>query len=196
MGTVSNIVISGPPRIYIAVASTDPPANSVAYGTAWGGAWTDLGFTEEDSDVEYSHAFENTKHKVDQYTSAVKATRASDEATVKFTLAEQTLANMQRAIGGIGTLTAGSTESTLKVGANTVTLTEYAIGVEGYGPGTDDDDVRYRRYVFNKCVLDDAGAQALKRNEKTPLELTYGCLADTSKAAGQELYQIVDRQVD
>lgn len=196
MGTISNIVVAGPVAVYIAAESEAPPANSIAYGTAWGGNWTALGFTEDGSSTEFNHAAENTAHKVDQYAAPVKSTRASEEVTLKVTLAEATLANLQRAIASVGTLTAGSTESTFEVGANTVRLTHYAVGIEFYGPGTDDDDVRYRRIVLHKAVAQGGAMAAMSRNEKTPLEVTWLAHVDDTQTAGEELYVVIDRQVD
>ncbi len=192
--TVDNITVYGPARVFIAAKSEPAPLNSIAYGTTWGGNWVDLGSTTDGSAVQFQHTIEAKQIKVDQYTSGVKSIRQSDTCELTLPLAEATLQSMKYAIG-LGTYTAGATESTLKVGAIGGQVTPLAIGIEVLGTGASDSaTTRYRRYICWACVPTDGMTRESGR-DGSPLEMKFQLLADTSQAAGEELYKVINRQV-
>lgn len=190
VGNVKNIVIFGGAELYIAPKGTTPPTFAVAKGTAWTGPWVRLGATPDGSKATIKHSFENRMVKSNDFTANLKAFRTSDTVGVTVPLLEATLANLKYAQGA-GTLTVGSTETTLDFGAQGGNLAPFAIGLEGFGTGTDDTTVKYRRYFIWAAVPSDGADQELGK-EETVLNMTYDTLVDTTKAVGKELYQIVE----
>ena len=77
---VSDIIIA-PATIYKAPAGESlPSADSIAYGTAWGGNWVNLGYTLTPVSLNYSQDL--FQLEVEQLTNPVKRLRTKEEVTI------------------------------------------------------------------------------------------------------------------
>jgi len=155
-----------------------------AYGAVEGSA-VDLGATE--GGIEISIEREYYEKTVDQSLGILELIKTSEKAKLKVTLAETTLAVIQRAIDYPDTALVGST---LTFGGN-ATVTELVIYANVVAPsgGT-------RKYTFYKCVNISAATHAYKKGEKSLVELEFAILQDTTKAANEQVGTIVDAGSD
>jgi len=191
--TVNNIVVAGPVMVYVSSSVGEAaPANSIAKGTAWGGGWTEVGFTQDGVELE----IETEKFEVvtDQYNAPVKDFITGQNMSFKFNAAEGTLTNLKQALG-YGTVTSGSTESTLGVSAQDGIPTNYAVGFEGYAPGATSSAVYYRRVIiWNGSVQGNFSLSAKKDGVQT-VEYTVKAFPYPSATSTERLWKVIDRVV-
>jgi hypothetical protein len=190
--TTSNIVIPGPVLVCVAPASTAAPANTVAKGTTWGGSWVDVGATMDG--VTFNVQTEKFEVMIDQYNAPVKDFITAQNAEMTFTAGEATLTNLKQAMG-YGTVTSGSTESTLGVGAVDGIGTNYAVGFECYGPGASSSQVWYRRIIIWNGSIREMGEVEGKKDAVMAVKYSVKALVDTSQTATERLFKVVDRVV-
>lgn len=190
--TVSNIVVPGPVIVYVAPASTAAPAASVGKGTTWGGSWVDAGATMDG--VEVSISTEKFEVMVDQYNAPVKDFITQQGVEFKFTVAEATLTNLKQAMG-YGTVTTGSTESTLGVGAVDGIPTNYAFGFECFAPGATSSNSWYRRFIIWNGSPREVGSIEAKKDGVMGVTYSVTALVDTTQTASERLFKIIDRVV-
>lgn len=174
--TVANIVIG--------VQS----ANTVKVGAyqALESAAVDVGLT--DGGVELSFSGDIKEIFADQALGMVAAASIKEGFSVKFNMAEASLANIAMAIGYPTTAVSGST---LSVGGKT-DLYDYKtayINVKGPGPGT-------AKITVYKCkIKGDSSAKFQKDNvTMVPVEITALC--DTTRSAGDQICSIVFTGLD
>lgn len=101
--STSDILI-GPITLYKAPVGEALPADSTAYGTAWGGNWTDIGWTSEA--LIWNASLEEKDIFIQQATGAVKRAVTKEMHTFETKLTELTSENLQLALGGTATTTA------------------------------------------------------------------------------------------
>jgi hypothetical protein len=190
--TTSNIVIPGPVIVYVAPASTAAPANTVAKGTTWGGSWVDVGATMDGCTLTVST--EKFEVMVDQYNAPVKDFITAQNAEMKFTAGEATLTNLKQALG-YGTVTSGSTESTLGVGAVDGIGTNYSFGFECYAPGATSSASWYRRIIIWNGSPREVGDIEGKKDGVMGVQYSVKAIVDTSQTATERLYKVIDRVV-
>ena len=185
---VADILLS-PAKIYHAAVGTAlPNPNSISYGTAWGGAWSDLGYTLTPISVGYSQ--EIFKLEVEQVTLPVKGLVTMEEVTIETTLAEITAANMLLAFGGAVTTTAAGTAQValeeLKSGGSS-SITYYAWGLEGLYVDSNNNQLPVRMLIYRgSAVLN--GSLNFSKREAVGIPLQITAWADTTKTAGQQLW--------
>lgn len=190
--TVSNVVIAGPVLVYVATAGEAAPAASIAKGTAWGGNWVEVGFTS--GGVELQVETEKFAVETDQYNAPVKDFITKQEATFKFQALEATLTNLKQAMG-YGTITSGSTESTLGVSAQDGIPTAYAFGFEGFAPGATSSASYYRRIIIWNGSPQQPGALSHTKDGVVTVEYNVRALAYPSATASERLFKVIDRVV-
>lgn len=190
--TTSNIVIPGPVVMYVGPASTTAPTSSIAKGTAWGGSWVDVGATMDG--VEVSISTEKFEVEIDQYNAPVKDFITKQGVEFKFNVAEATLTNLKQAIG-YGTVTTGSTESTLGIGAVDGIGTNYAFGFECFAPGATGSNSWYRRFIVWNGSPREVGNLEAKKDGVMGVTYNITALVDTTQAASERLFKIIDRVV-
>ena len=188
--TTSNIVVPGPVIVYVGPASTAAPANTIAKGTAWGGSWVDVGATMDG--VTISAKTEKFEVMVDQYNAPVKDFITGQGLEMTFTVAEATLTNLKQALG-YGTVTTGSTESTLGVGAVDGIGTNYAVGFECYAPGATSSASWYRRIIIWNGSIRELGDVEAKKDGVMGLKYSVTALVDTTQTATERLFKVIDR---
>lgn len=185
---VADILLS-PAKIYYAATGTAlPNPNSIGYGTAWGGGWSDLGYTLTPITVGYSQ--EIFKLEVEQITLPVRGLITMEEVTIETTLAEITAANMLLAFGGAVTTTAAGTAQValeeLKSGGSS-SITYYAWGLEGLYVDSSNNQLPVRMLIYRgSAVLN--GSLNFSKREAVGIPLQITAWADTTKTAGQQLW--------
>ena len=190
--TVSNIVLPGPCKVYIGTSGTTAPANTVAKGSDWAGAWVEVGFTS--GGVVLKASTEHFEKTVDQYNAPVADFIIGQAGEVTFGADEATLTNLKQALG-YGTVTSGSTESTLGVGAADGIPTYYAVGFECYAPGASSSAAWYRRAIVWKALPKSELELSAKKDESQLVQYTMRATVDTAQTASERLWKIIDRVV-
>ncbi len=185
---VADILLSPAKIYYAAVGTALPNPNSIGYGTAWGGSWSDLGYTLTPISVGYSQ--EIFKLEVEQVTLPVKGLITMEEVTIETTLAEITAANMLLAFGGAVTTTAAGTAQValeeLKSGGSS-SITYYAWGLEGLYVDSSNNQLPVRMLIYRgSAVLN--GSLNFSKREAVGIPLQITAWADTTKTAGQQLW--------
>jgi len=192
--TVGNIVLPGPCKVYIAPYSSSAletaPANTVAYGTAWGGGWVEVGYTK--GGVVLKPESEQYTVEMDQVNAPLTDFITKQMATVSFAAGEATLTNIKQALG-YGTLTSGSTESTLGVSATDGISTYYTVGFEQYGPGATSSSAKYRRIIVWKALPKTEQELKADKNEEQLTAYSFEARYEAQAAATERLYKIIDR---
>lgn len=186
---VADILMS-PAKIYFAVTGTAlPNPNSVAYNAAWGGAWSDLGYTLTPITVGYSQDL--FKLEVEQITLPVKGMVTTEEVKIETTLAEITAANLLLAFGGaVATTAAGTAQVALEElkSGGSPDISYYAWGLEGLYVTAANVSLPVRILIYRgSAVLN--GALTFSKKEAVGIPLQITAWADTTKAAGQQLWQ-------
>lgn len=186
---VADILMS-PAKIYFAVTGTAlPNPNSVAYNAAWGGAWSDLGYTLTPITVGYSQDL--FKLEVEQITLPVKGMVTTEEVKIETTLAEITAANLLLAFGGaVATTAAGTAQVALEElkSGGSPDISYYAWGLEGLYVTAANVSLPVRILIYRgSAVLN--GALTFSKKEAVGIPLQITAWADTTKTAGQQLWQ-------
>ena len=127
----------GPGKLYVAAEGATEPEDLV---TAWSGAWTLLGYTQEGSEFVFEQEFEDVF--VAEELDPILTLQTTRRVLVNFNAAQITAANMQRALNG-GTIT--TDEGVTKFEPPGVgDYTHIAIGWEA------EDSLE--RWIFRKCL--------------------------------------------
>jgi len=189
MGTVTNIIISPATLYYAPVGETKPDESTVDYGSAWGGNWTDLGYTLE----PVSLAFDRTIFElmVQQETTPVKRQIEMETIAFETVLAEITATNLSLALGGTSSTTAAGAGQRaydeLKMGGD-VAISSYAWGFEGFYEDSSGNQFPVRAFIHKGTgVLN--GNMTFAKAEGVGIPLRIDAQADTSQSAGERLFQ-------
>lgn len=184
---VSDIIIS-PATVYQAPVGTAlPSADTVQYGTTWGGSWVAVGYTLTPVSLNYEQSL--FELSIEQLTVPVKRLRQEEKATIETTLAEMTAANFALPLDGtVTTVAAGVSirgKSTVEAGGN-IAVTEKAWGFEGLlaVQGVIQLPVRF---FFYKATAELSGKLEFSRKAAAGIPLVVRALADTSKVVGKQL---------
>lgn len=184
---VSDIIIS-PATVYQAPPGTAlPSADTVQYGTVWGGSWVPVGYTL--TPVSLSYEQDLFELEVEQITLPVKRLRQSEKATIETSLAEMTAANLALPTDGVVTTVAAGVsirgKSTVEIGGN-IAVTEKAWGFEGLLAVQGAIQLPVRVF-FYKATAELNGKLEFSKKAAAGIPLTVRALADTSKAVGKQL---------
>lgn len=183
---VADILLS-PATVYYAPLGEALPDDSVAYGTAWGGNWENLGYTNAPLSMSYSN--EKYKVMVEQLTAHVKSRIISEELTFETTLVEMTGDNLALALNGTAADTpagAGQVGKTVvKMGGDTEEQL-YTFGFEAEYVDADGDSFPVRLQVYRASAIM-GGNLEFSKSKESGLPLRIEAQADTTKAVGEQL---------
>jgi hypothetical protein len=137
MAVNPNNVLVGISTLYLAGYGQTTPgspepmvADTIAYGTAWGGAWQPIGAT--DSGVEFGVANTMVDQRIEEQSTPALVVVDTQEITIDFTLDEDLLANFLISVGQGSLVTQAAT--TLLIGKTTLSfslnLNPYSVGFE------------------------------------------------------------------
>lgn len=191
-GAPATVWFAGPPKWYFGAntgTAVALPADTVEYGTAWGGSWTDGGKTQ--GNPSFSPSFDNRDLETDQDDGPIYAWRIANGLTFKIPMLDSTVAMLKRAYGQ-GTVTTGASETTLAVGGDTPVIDFYSIGFEGYAPGGASATPKYRRLWIPMCTPTEFEELGFKADEENVLNVTFKAYVDTNQTAGKRLWWIPD----
>jgi hypothetical protein len=212
---VRNIIVGAANLFVSASNGADRPADfNVAFAAAdsytttlraSSGSWREVGLTTEGMDISYEPNYGEVT--VDQLLDVAKIFKQSLRVTLKTSLTEATLQNMELAFGTTGTTTYQASSTTLKLAAGSlgtepverslIAVSQSAPegGVWGTSssatPGTQSTE---RVYLARRVVSMDTVGHGLKRDAVTTFPVTFRCLPDTASAyVGSEYGKVIDR---
>jgi hypothetical protein len=188
--TVSDILVT-PAKIYYApVGETAPSPDTVGYGEAWGGNWTDVGYTLTPLSANFTR--EMFRLFVEQLTNPVRKKITEEQLVFETTLAELTGDNLVLGFGGTVVETAADTDSPgmteLEMGGDT-TPDVYAWGFEGEYVTDDNESLPVRIFLFRgNPIL--GGNLEFAKGAAVGIPIRIEAEADTTKAVGKQLMKI------
>jgi len=186
---VSDIIVS-PASVWTAPLSTAVPADTVAAGAAWGGAWVKLGFTKEALKSKYE--FDELDVEVEQSLAPVDRVKIKENMTLETVLAEFYLDGIQYGTQGTVTDTPAGVgqpgKEELAVGGVS-TLTKRMFGFEGMYIDEDGATFPVRMFIW-KATAKLNGDLEFGKKDYTGTPLQIKALADLTKSAGQTLFKI------
>jgi hypothetical protein len=214
---VRNIVVGAANVFFSASTGTNRPtdptgsfgsgssaSSGVSYLRNNASSWIEAGLTTEGVDVSYEPSYGEVM--VDQLLDVAKIFKQSLKVTVKTSLAEATLANLEVAFGNAGTISYGASSTTMNLAAGSLgaePVERSLVFVSQSAPiganptsassiitpsGAGDERVYFARRVVSM----DTVAHSLKRDTATVFPVTFRLLPDTA-FAGAEYGKIVDR---
>ena len=186
---VTDIMVS-PALVYYAPSSTAVPADTVAAGTAWGGAWVSMGYTKTPLSMKYE--FDEVDVNIEQSLAPVDRQKTSEGLTLETTLAELYLDGIALGSGGTVTQTPAGVgqpgKEELPLGG-VATLTKRMFGFEGKYIDEDGATFPVRVFVWRAtAALNDA--LEFGKEDSTGVSLIIKALADMTKTDGQRLFKI------
>ena len=212
-GEVRNIIV-GAAKVFLSIADTAAAEPAVAAGKSYSvkSEWTsgtnnykDMGLTT--GGVELSYAPNYGEVTVDQLLDAARLFKQSMQVSVRTTLAEGTLENMNFAFGQKAdqlNVDSTNTKTTLKIGGGALgdAPVERAIIFVGQAPydlgkGTDVSTSastrKERVYLARRVVQMETVSHSLRRDGATEFPVNFRCLPDTGQNDGSEYGKIIDR---
>jgi len=195
--TVANIVVPGPCKVYIAAYSASAleaaPSSSIAYGAAWAGNWVEVGYTKGGALLKSES--EDLEVEMDQVNAPLTDYITKQGATMSFVAGEATLTNIKQALG-YGTVTSGSTESTLGVSATDGLPTYYSVGFESYGHISGSMTTpKYRRAIIWKAKPKPEVELKADKSEEQVVAYSFAARYEPQATASERLYKLIDRVV-
>lgn len=182
-------IFLGPVVIYRApTGEAVPDETTIAFGEAWGGNWTKLGYTKTPTSMNYET--EEFDVLIQESLAPVKRRKTAENLTIETTLAELTAANMAIAVGGtVVSTVAGAGQRAfdeLEVGDEPV-LDEYAWGLEGEYMDASGDSFPVRFFV-HKGTAKLGGGLEFGKEDYPGITLQIKALADLTKNEGERLF--------
>jgi len=150
------------------------------YGAAETAA-VDVGYIK--GGVQIQHSVDWVDIEVDQALGKIDMVPKKEEITLKFSMAEATLANLQAAIGHGGVAISGTTLK-MSDSASAIYKTVF-INVKGPSAGT-------RKYTFWRVVFTGKVSPAYKKDNETLFDVEAEVLCDTTKDSTVRFGQIDD----
>lgn len=186
MPDIANVLV-GTGKLFLAPegeALPDITGDTIVFG----GAWLEMGFTEEGVEIEYTPEFFDAV--VDQELSPVKKILTAEAVIVRTRLAEADLDRLSKAIAGaafstIAQASGQSGQDVIKIGGGAAVVK--ALAFEGKSP-----EGGFRIIFVHRAVSAEAVVQAYKKGEKTIFAVAFTALADVAKPAGEKLVTIND----
>ncbi len=189
---ITDILIGGARVLYAPVGESIPDENTIGWDAAWGGNWTEVGYTS--AAVSLGLEYEEHDIKVQQHLGTVKRVRTGEDATIETVLAELTCDNLQLATGGTVTDTvagAGQVGKSELVSGDLAELDERLWGFEGLRVDAN-GNLLPTRFFFWKATSTLNGALEFAKESETGISLQIKALVDTSQARGERLFKRID----
>lgn len=187
---VADILVT-PAKVYFAAYGTAyPDETTIAYNEAWGGSWTDMGYTLEPVGVGYNQ--ETFELEVQQITNPVSRTIVKEEVMFETVLAEFTETVVELAFNATGTAYAagaaqvGYTE--WKMGGKT-DLDVYTFGLEGLYKDSANNEFPVRIFL-PRATATLNGQLTFAKNAGAGIPIQIKALADTTLASGEQIMVI------
>ncbi len=192
---VTDILLT-PASVYYAPVGEALPADSLAYGAAWGGNWVNMGYTNTPVAMAYSN--EKYAVMVEQVTPPVKRRITSEDLALEFTLVEMTGRNLALALNGTAEDTAagaGQVAKTEVVMGGDSEVHEYTFGAEGEYVDADGGSFPVRLQIY-KANITMNGNLEFSKSKESGLPVRVEAVADTARAVGEQLMIIQEVTAD
>ena len=210
---VKNVIV-GAANVFVSASyglnrPSEPAWNSASSGATTlrgnAGSWVETGLTTEGIELSYEPTYGEVT--VDQLLDVAKIFKQSLKITLKTTLAEATLQNLEFAFGNAGTVaySTSSTVMSLPAGAigsepierSLIFVSQYAPDGPVWGTSGSSDPISgntERIYLARRVVSMETSAHSLKRDAATVFPVTFRVLPDTATGnTGSEYGKIIDR---
>jgi hypothetical protein len=188
MGTPTNILI-GPVKVYYAPVGESAPADSVAVDTAWGGNWTDVGYTQ--SPLVWAPSRETYEVEAEQTTLPLKEVVTKERHVFETVLSELTSTNLQLAIGGTATTTGAGAgqvgKDELEAGGE-YQMDKRAWGFEGRYVDSSGTEFPVRVFIF-KATCNINGNLEFAKGSEAGIGLHINALEDSGKTLGKRAFK-------
>lgn len=188
MGTATNILIGGA-RVFYAPVGESLPADSVAWGAAWGGNWAEVGYTS--AALAWMVSRETKEVEAQQTTLPIKRVVTKERHAFETVLAEVSSSHLQLAIGGTATTTpAGAGQvgkDELEAGGEAI-MDERAWGFEGIYVDSTGTERPARCWIYKATAVIN-GDLEFSRETETGINLRIEALEDSGKAAGKRAFK-------
>lgn len=184
---VADILIS-PVNIYYApVGEANPDETSIDFDEAWGGNWTNLGYTTAPLTMQWDQ--ELFELEVEQIAFALKGMITKQSAMFETTLAELTAANLKLAVGSTTTITTQAAgvgqKGYQEFGfGGEVNLPVYKFGFEGYTLDSLNNKLPVRIFV-HRASFSMSGNLEFSKKAAAGIPVQIKAWADTTQSAGQ-----------
>ena len=186
---VSDIIVT-PVIVYYAPLGSSLPADTVAAGTAWGGAWVKVGYTSEP--LTAKPAYTAVDIEIEQALTPVNRVKSKESLELETTLAEFYLDGLQLGIGGtVSPTAAGESQpgkEELDVGG-VAALDKRMWGFEGSYIDEDGATFPIRLFVHRATAIVNGNLTFAKANP-TGIPLQVSALADMTQSAGERLFKL------
>lgn len=187
---VTDILVTPATIYYAPVGEALPDESSIDYGEAWGGNWTNLGYTLEP--VALSYETETFELEVEQITLPVRRVRTKETVMIETALAEMTGANLALVVDGTVTTTAagvGQVGFDEILAGGSVDLSEYAWGFEGFRVTSANVRLPVRMFLYRgNAVLN--GQLTFAKGAGVGIPIQIKALPDTTQDAGEQILVI------
>lgn len=168
------------------VGEAFPDETTIDYGEAWGGNWTNMGYTTDGIKVGYTQ--ETFEIEVDQLTNPVDEIITKETVMFETILAELTGANLATSFNGTLTTTAaGSGQRAfeqVEMGGSADT-DKYAFGLEGFYKTANNETFPVRVFIYKGTPIINGQLNFMK-NQIAGIPLQIKAYADTTKAVGKQ----------
>lgn len=185
----ADILMSKAQIYYAPVGEALPDETSVAYGAAWGGNWTSLGFTSAPVTMEWVE--QRVGADIQQALGEIKDWRVDERAVLRTMLPELTGASLALLLHGTNTNTvAGAGQkaySRIQAGGQPI-VTQKAVGLEGYRPDSAGTLQPVRLFFFKASFMLDRSVAWSKR-DVMGLPIVIRTYPDETKTVGQQLLE-------
>jgi hypothetical protein len=188
----SDILLTPVRVFYAAVGTALPDENTVGFGEEWTAPWKECGYTN--IPLSMSYAIEKYEVIPEQVVTAVKTLKTKETLTLETSLIEITGDNLKLAFPA-ATVTPTAADATHMgktevKGGGSPSVDTYAWGFEGEYKDDDNNSLPVRFLLYKGQAILNGQLQFAKSKEVgIPLQITG--LADTTKSAGEQLFQWV-----
>lgn len=188
---VENVLKTGAVLWYAPVGEAKPDETSVAFGAAWGGNWTRVGFTKAPLVMAYTS--EEHDVEVEEELAPIDRKRIKENLALETVLAELTAAYLQLAAANqdsVSTTAAGASQKGYEetgLGGE-VTLQKYAWGFEGEFVNDNGDSEPVRMFIHKATAVLNGNLEfSQKSTDNVGIPIQIKALADTDQSVGQKL---------
>jgi len=189
---VEDIIVSWGVIYYAPVDEAIPDETTVAFGTAWGGNWTALGYFAEGSPLSWNHTKTKYTVRAQQTVLPLKRVITQEDLALETTLIEMTADTLELALEGTVTDTAagGAQKAFSKLeGGGQFIPDTYAWGIEMMRVDSSGNQQPVRLFVWKGDAMIN-GALAFSKAAETGVPFHLDAIAHLSKAAGKQLFQL------
>lgn len=191
MPNAQNVLV-GSATLRVAPIGTTIPVFT-ASPLAWDAAWKQVGYTKDGTKLDYNPTF--TDITVDEEDAPIDKRLTGEKAVISANVAEATLDNIATAIAGVNgapvvVAAVGGAKGTKTIKVGSGKAAKMMVSLEGVSP-----DGLSRVVVGYIAIATGNLSLAFKKNSEVIVPMSFELMADSSKPAGERLYEMVDQTI-